>query len=91
MTVLDFATSYQDCAINDVPVEMVSAILDIVPTAPGAGYARSQIIRLIKDEYFTHCGLRFRNGSYCIKKPRDSRVVRKSLSDEKKTPNVLNC
>jgi len=28
---------------------------------------------------------------HCKRKPRDSRVVEKSLSDEQKNPNVLNC
>lgn len=62
MTLVEFVTTHQSCAINDVPVAMVRSVLE--DTGIANTWMRSRLIEFIDDPTSTFVGLRFSDGKF---------------------------
>lgn len=62
MTLVEFVTAHQRCAINDVPVAMVRSVLE--DTGIANTYLHSTLIALIDDPTSIFVGLRFSDGKF---------------------------
>lgn len=62
MTLVEFVTAHQSCAINDVPVAMVRSVLE--DTGIANTYLHSPLIQRIDDPTSTFVGLRFSDGKF---------------------------